>query len=130
MSFSIIGTIPEAINIACLCYKCGLQGIDMKSLVSHRCLCFYENCGVGDLMTTQLCCIGPCNLNSPSLNTTTAIPKALVINCLCFEVGIKEFPNIKSEPFITSACLCLHSSCGLDSIFAYAQFFCLRVDCK
>jgi hypothetical protein len=87
MGVSVVTTIPDAINVKCFCYSCGLQ--NFPNLMSDwwcesKCCCLFNSCGLKELMTCQICPIGPCELTSPSLKLTTSIPVSdsyMVIIC-------------------------------------------------
>jgi hypothetical protein len=77
MGFSLVTSVPDVCNIKCFCYKCGLK--NFPNLMSEwwcegLCCCFFNNCGLNELMDTQICCLGPCKLTAPALNTTFGIP--------------------------------------------------------
>ena len=77
MGVSIITAFPQVCNYKCLCYQCGCQ--PMPDLANDWwsegfCICIYSNCGLKEFMTTQYCCLGPCELTSPSFKTTTSFP--------------------------------------------------------
>ena len=77
MKFTLVRKIPDAINIEILCWKCGLNNFPD---VQHdwwgegSCCCLYSNCGIKEFLTTQLCILGPCQLDKPASHCTTALP--------------------------------------------------------
>ena len=184
----LVDTLPEAVNVAFLCFKCGLRdlgqhnthtnidtntdtiskkkynsryehellyieeledllfkrkkrknsdNIDPNSkqsnnqyLIDNSCCCMFNKCGTNDLLTTQLCCIGPCNMKNPisTYTTTIAMPDICVTNCLCTKCGCKQYPSWYTEPMLSNNCICLHQSIGFNIMFDYMQFLCIRLD--
>jgi hypothetical protein len=84
MGVSIITTLPDVCNVKCLCYSCGLK--DFPNLMSEwwcegMCCCLFNNCGINEFLTTQICCLGPCELTAPAFKLNTSIPVSQLFLC-------------------------------------------------
>lgn len=74
-----VTAFPDFCKIDCLCVECALRNIpDIKNdwLCEGVCFCFFNNCGLKELMETQICCLGPCS--KPEIKITKTFPVYLI----------------------------------------------------
>jgi hypothetical protein len=70
-----VTSFPEFCKIDCFCLEWSLK--DCPDLAKDwwcedSCLCCFNNCGMKELMETQILCLGPCS--KPELKTTFSFP--------------------------------------------------------
>jgi hypothetical protein len=73
-----VTAFPDCCKIDCFCLEWGLKDCpDFGSdwWCEGSCFCCFENCGMKELMETQICCLGPCS--KPELKTTFSFPVLL-----------------------------------------------------
>lgn len=77
MGFEFVSKFPDVFNIKCLCFSCGCQDIPdpfKNWLCEGYCCCLFNNCGLNELLITQILCLGPCTIPESFFATTTTFP--------------------------------------------------------
>lgn len=155
MGFSFVSAFPEACQIKCFCYKCGLKNLPnimTEWWCEGVCCCNFSNCGLRELLDCQIYILGPCKLTAPALNFNFKVPvtlqlipcmmmrvtscpccsikpqEALTVNVLCKKCGIQDFPDFRREDFIQQTCCCLHYEFGFKECLSVFQLFCFKFD--
>lgn len=73
-----ITSFPDLCKIDCLCLECGIRNLPNLSnewWCEDSCLCCFNNCGLNELLNTQILCLGPCS--KVEFNTTTKFPVSI-----------------------------------------------------
>ena len=126
-----VRTIPEAIRLHILCCKIGLQQVGNLANTAwcmSTCCCLFQACGTLDMLRVQQFFCLKVGLSPVGCNCITTMPACLQLKCLCCSCGIKNFPDIKNDDWVTESILCCYSNCGPKECCA-PQVCCLKCTC-
>jgi hypothetical protein len=126
VEFKLVTEIPEMIQFRCLCHKCGIKNLPdfmKEDWCTSNFLCLHHEFGLKACAEQQCLCL---LVSQDGVKTETGIPAMLNCRILCQKCGVIDFPNIMNDDCCTSACLCIHSECGMKE-WQVQQWLCLRL---
>lgn len=132
--FEVVKSYPDLANCHLLCFKCGCKDFPnwkIDWLCEGNMCCCFNKFGVSwtELKKCQVCCVGPCEITSPKLNTTTGFPDMCVCQFLLWKCGMEKCPDFMKEDFVSEKCLCLHEECGFSDMVKDCQLCCFKLTC-